>query len=471
MRSGRTRLSMTTKHEIENFLDEGRAEHDVPGLSVAVFDTDGVHHAAGLGARNIESWAPATPDTRYSIASVTKVVTAVAVLQLVAREELALDDPIGDYVAFWRDVPGDPITVAELLSHSSGIPSDYAFGRERLFSDTPPTSPVVTREDDVRHANGAADRRIPDPEWYMYSSRGYQILGEIVMEVTGRPFTDYVADEIFAPLGMDRSQVGYGELAELGGDTATGYVIEDGEPEPNSHDLNAEIRPPHSGGGILSSVTDMATFCRCLLNDGELDGTQILPPELVDPMCSHQAPTQQTVDGDEIGFGYGPRIRSFLDGTLADHTGTAPGISRAYVGMLPEKGLGVALGTNTSAVPIGVLGRGVLAIAAGAEPKEVVPSLSLAEKLEAVSGTYEGYRGGLTVSVAPADSGSHLEVTYQDGPGWSFPAFPESTARDDYTFYSVREGGLRNRVTFHETANGMEMRCSVDRLERTATAP
>ena len=471
MKSGRPRLSVATRREIEDFLDEGRVEHDVPGLSVAVFDADGVRHTAGLGAREIESRAPATPDTRYSIASVTKVVTSVAVLQLVAREDLALDDQIGDYVAFWSDVPGDPITVAELLSHSSGMPSDYAFGREFLFSDTPPASPVVTREDDVRHANGAADRRIPDPEWYMYNARGYQILGEIVTEVAGRPFADYVAEEIFAPLGMDRSQVGYGELAELGEDTATGYVIEDGEPEPNSHDLNAEIRPPHSGGGILSSVVDMAAFCRCLLNGGELDGTRLLSPDLVDAMCSHQAPTQLTVDGDEVGCGYGPRIRSFLDGTLAEHTGTAPGISRAYMGVSPDREFGVTLGTNTSDVPIGVLGRGVLAIAAGAAPGEVVPSLSLAEKLEAVSGTYEGYRGGLTVSVAPADSGSHLEVTYQGHPGWSFPAFPESTARDEYRFYSVREGGLCNPVTFQETADGMEMRCSVDRLERTVTSP
>lgn len=471
MSSGRTRLSAATKREIETFLDEGRVEHDVPGLSVAVLDADGVLHAAGLGARDIESRTPATPDTRYSIASVTKVFTAVATLQLVAREDLALEDPIADYVEFWRDVPGDPITVAELLCHSSGMPSDYVFERELLFSDTPPASPVVTREDDVRHANGGADRRIPDPEWYMYNARGYQILGEIVTEVTGRPFGDYVAEEIFAPLGMDRSQVGYGELAELGEDTATGYVIEDGVPEPNSHDLNAEIRPPHSGGGILSSAVDLAAFCRCLLNDGELDGTRILPSDLVDAMCSHQAPTQRTVDGDEIGCGYGPRIRTFLDGTLADHTGTSPGIGRAYVGILPEKGLGVTLGTNTSDVPIGVLGKGVLAIAAGAEPGEVVPSLSLDGKLEAVSGTYEGYRGGLMVSVSPADSGSHLEVTYHDYPGWSFPAFPESTARDDYTFYSVREGGLRNPVTFQETTDGMEMRCSVDRLKRTVSPP
>lgn len=98
---------------------------------------------------------------------------------------------------------------------------------------------------------------------------------------------------------------------------------------------------------------------------------------------------------------------------------------------------------------------------------EVVPSLALAEKIEAVTGTYEGYRGGLTATVDAADTGSHIEVTYEDGPGWEFPAFPESIAHDDYAFYTVRVDGLRDPVTFHETDDGMELRCNIDRLTRT----
>ncbi|MFB6233885.1 MAG: serine hydrolase domain-containing protein [Halopenitus sp.] len=295
--------------DIEEFLDRKRVAQDIPGLSVALFDRDDVFHAIGMGAREIESQSPATADTRYSIASVTKVFTAVAVLQQVERDVLSLDDEIREYVNFWTDVPGDPITVAELLSHSSGMPTDYAGSRELLFADAPPTSPILTRADDRRHANGAADRRLPDHETYMYSNRGYQILGEIVEAVTDTDFAEYVEAEIFAPLGMDRSQVGYGELSTLGEDTAMGYVIEDGEPVANSHDLNAEIRTPHSGGGILSSVRDLATFGRCLLSDGSLDETELLSPESIAGMEAYQSPTFETIDGRAIGYGYGLRIQ------------------------------------------------------------------------------------------------------------------------------------------------------------------
>lgn len=455
---------MERTRDIETFLDEQRVEHDVPGLSVAVFDVDGVRHATGLGARDIEARAPATADTRYSIASVTKTVTAVAILQLVERGRLSLSGEIRSYVEYWTDVPGDPITVHDVLSHSHGMPSDYVGRRELLFSETPPASPVVTDDDYVRHVNGAADRRILDPNGYMYSGFGYLILGEILEAVVERSYATYVEEEIFEPLSMDRSQVGYGDIAELGDDTITGYRIEDGEPVPNSHDLEAELRPPYSGGGILSSVTDLATLGRCLLNDGATDGARLLAEDLVAEMTASQGPSWETIDGEEIGYGYGMQTTELMGDPVAQHTGTAPGISRAYLGIRPERSLGVTLGVNTTDVPIGSIGQGVLALLEGTTPSEAVPALALRRKLSAVTGTYEGYRGGTRVRVEAADS--HITVTYEQGPEWEFPAFPETTAVDDYRFYTVRPSGARDPVTFHDTADGMEFRCNVDRLDR-----
>ena len=117
------------RRDVSRPLD-GRAGR--PGDERAVLDGDGIRYATGLGARDVQSRAPATAETLYSIASVTKTFTAMAVSSLVERDELALDDEIRDYVDFWADVPGDPITVRELLSHSSGIPTDYAMGRQYL---------------------------------------------------------------------------------------------------------------------------------------------------------------------------------------------------------------------------------------------------------------------------------------------------------------------------------------------------
>ncbi|MFC6952599.1 serine hydrolase [Halorubellus litoreus] len=456
------------RREVESFLDDQRVTHDIPGLSVAVLDRDDLLLTRGMGARDVESRAPATPDTLYSIASVTKPFTAVAIMQLVDRGDLALDDEIREYVDFWNDVPGDPITVHDLLSHSSGMPDDYAGTRQLLFNDALPTSPLVTRADEIRHANSAADRRITDHDRLMYSNRGYGILGEILETVSDQTHTEYVESNIFEPLGMDRSQVGYGEISETAEDSITGYTIEDGEPVATDHDLQAEMRPPFAAGGILSSVTEVATLVRCLLNDGELDGERLLDADLVAAMASGQAPEVERLGGQRAGYGYGLRVSDFLGERYVDHSGSAPGVSRAYVGYLPQRGIGVTLAVNTTGVPIYAFGKGVLAIVAGEVPESVVPYLSLQAKIDAVTGVYDGYRGSPTMTVRPGNGG-HVVLSYRDVPDWDLPAFPASIGHDDYTFHVIRENGVREPVRFRRTESGMELLFNTDRLDRIAT--
>lgn len=460
---------MRSIQEIETFLDEKRVEHDIPGLSVTLFDTKGLIHTAGLGARDIASRSPATPNTRYSIASVTKTFTAIATLQLANTGALSLSDEIRRYVDYWNDVPGEPITVEDVLTHSHRMPSAYIGEREHLFAETPPTSPVITGDDYARHVNAAADRRFPpaDDRGYLYSGFGYLVLGEIIEAVIDQPYGDYVEAEIFAPLGMEDAQVGYGELAEIEGDTVTGYRIEDGEPVPNSHNLKEVIRAPYSGGGILCSMTDLARLGRCLLNDGELEQTRVIPEHLAKEMSRQQAPTWDSIDGTESGYGYGLQIKELLGERVAAHTGTAPGISRGYLGVLPESGLGATLGVNTTEVPIGGIGEGVLAMLKGESPTESVPMLSLQEKLSTVTGIYKGFRGAMKTSVEAC--GTHIRVsTAEDSPGFDFPAFPENSAHNDYRFYTIRSGTTRLPVTFHERDGKMELHFGVDRLERIA---
>lgn len=257
-------LSGDAKRDVETFLDGWRIERSIPGLSVAVVDRDGIRYAAGFGARDVETKAPATPTTRYPYASVTKLVTATVVLQLVDRGEITLDDGIREYVPYWSDVPGDPITVSELLSHTSGMPAGYSGERNYLFSADPPASPLVTREDTRRHLDGVADQRIVDEERFMYSDTGYSILGLLVEEVDGRPFAEVVDEDLFDPLGVEQSTVGYGELSEMA-DATTGYVVEDGTPTATAFDLDSDAvgLGPASPSGLLAPVTDVARFVRC----------------------------------------------------------------------------------------------------------------------------------------------------------------------------------------------------------------
>lgn len=152
------------------------------------------------------------------------------------------------------------------------------------------------------------------------------------------------------------------------------------------------------------------------------------------------------------------------------HTGTAGGVCRAFVGMLPESGLGVSLGANTAGVPIETLAQGVLAIVQDQSPVETVPRLSVQHKIDAVTGRYRGYRGGLTADVEQAeDAEGCITITYQDGPEWEFSAVPESTVHDEYRFHTVWGDGKKEPVVFRDTSDGMVMRCNIDRLERTST--
>lgn len=461
-------VSAETTERIERFIDEHRQRHDVPGLSVAITDDAALLYANAFGARDIEANEPFTPDTRVSIASVTKLYTALAILHLASEGDLAVDDEIREYTEFWTDVPGEPITVAELLSHSSGMPADGGTDRETLFAPSPPTSPMVTPEDTKLHTNAAAEqlRYAEEPPHLMYNTRGYQILGEIVGNVSGQSFKDYVETELFEAMGMADSQVGFDELAEEGDDVAHGYVLEDGEPVATSFDLNRDIHPPHAGGGILSTVTDMAKTARLYLNDGRAGEAQLVDADLLDRACSPQSPAFETIDGaGDHAAGFGPRVIDFPGGRLAYHTGTTPRVSRAYLGVHRGAGIGVTLAVNTPDVPIGVIGKGITALLLGEDPAASVPKLGIASKVRRVTGTYEGFRGsgGYTVTVGGNDS--HIRLgTGDDDQGLA--AYPTSTDPDDLEFRFQSSHGTLYPVTFHETAGGLELRFNTQRLTR-----
>lgn len=463
-----TGLDDATVRRIERFIDARRVRHDVPGLSVAITDPDGTVYGNAFGARDIEENTPVTPDTLYGIASVTKLYTALAVLRLASRGELSLDDEIRAYTEFWSDVPGAPITVAELLSHSSGVPDDSGHERELLFGDTLPANPMVTPEDTMVHTNAAAaeQRYTGERGEYMYNTRGYQILGAVVETVSERPFDAFVEEELFDPLGMGDSRVGHGELADEPGDVARGYRFEDGEPVPSSYDLHGETHPPYSGGGVLSSATEMARTARCLLNDGAVAGDQLVDAELVEAMCSPQSPSVGSIEGaSDHAYGFGPRLMELLGEPLAYHTGTAPGASRAYLGVLRASGVGVALGANTADVPIGAIGKGVTALLDGESPASAVPKLGIERKVRAVTGTYEGFRGAGGMTVTAGGNDSHVLLS-PGGRDRELPAVPETADPEDLTFVLQGQHGRRFQVAFRETADGLEFRFGSQRLTR-----
>lgn len=433
------------REDVDGFVADWLSDERIPGAALAVVDcTDGtVRHAEGYGARDLDSNAPATPETVYGVASVTKSVTALAVLQLVERTRLDLEDPVTDYLDRYGDL-AEPPTVHELLCHASGMPSDGASVVliARAMGVAPVEVPLSSDADLDRHVASALPDRDPERRFHYYNT-GYTTLGELVEALDGRPFPEYVAAEILAPLEMERSVVAPDDLDDFA-DAMTPYREADGE----RVECAFPVKGVGAAGGLVTSVLDLADYL----------AAQVDPdPELVDPALlarAHEAHAtrQGYLDGTEQGYGYGWMRRPFLGDTLVEHGGSL-GVSTAYVGYLADAEVGVALACNDSPeTHPQFVGPALLALVQGREPT-AARSVALRERAARVAGTYESHRGIATATVE-AD-GARIEVAFDtDLGGETLTAFPADADPEGGDYYTVAPSGARVPLSFERSDEG-----------------
>ena len=453
-----TDLSASRRRDIDSFVHDWVQEAEVPGVSVVVFDADGERYAEGFGARDLESNAPATPETLYGIGSITKPITALAVVDLAEQGELSLSDHIDQYVGHYADAPGDPITIAELLSHTSGMPATSTGLLSQAMDGRP--AGVADERDRERLVRDAAEFRVTDEERFFYYNTGYDVLGRVIEAVDSRDYAEYVQDELLEPLGMDRATF-HREGFESDADAMTGYKPGEDGPEPAAFPFEELIHP---SGGLVCSVRDLSRFVRAAMTDGSLDGTRVVASEAVERAQRGQAVRQSYLDGTEQEYGYGWMRRRLLDDDLLGHGGSII-VSTAYAGFLDDAGIGVAIACNTSADPHPMtVGAGVLAIAAGDSPT-AEPTFALKAKCEAVTGKYESFDGSLTATVEREQGG--VAVTLSGAWGEEeVTAFPASLDPDGYTFYTVMPNGVREPVEFDLSGDTDDLFYTRSRLQR-----
>jgi CubicO group peptidase (beta-lactamase class C family) len=455
----------------------------LPGVSVAVVDRDGVRYAEGFGARDLAGNRPATPETLYGVGSVTKSVTALALAQLTEAGMLAFDDPVSDHLDIdLGDDHDDPIRLRHLLSHASGLPalatSEALIGR-RLRRDTD-TLPLSTPADFRAHiesavggdrgggASGGAgsgggaaghsaparDERVGAPgDRFAYSNEGYVLLGDVIETCTGRPYDRYVAEHVLEPLGLPRATFDDATFA-MDDDHATMYLREErgAGPGPDRDasgaggrdDLVAASVPVRElsrpAGGLFASVEGLGRYARLLLNEGRLDGREIVSAESVAALTEGQIDTP----GGPYGFGW--RTRESCGRELVGHSGSIA-VSTGYVGFSPEAGLGVAVAANASpGYPLVRLGAGVFACALGEDPFAAVPFLERRRRFDRLTGEYASYRGVKRAVVARDGGGLRLELA---GPiGGESLSLTETAGDDPYAFTTPNEAGERVPVEF-----------------------
>jgi len=267
---------------IEAAVSGTMSEIGIPGLSLALATDGEIRIANGYGLADVENNVPAKALTVYRLASVSKPITAVAVLQLAEQGLMDLDAPIQKYCPAFPEKPW-PVTGRQLLGHLGGV---------RHYADN---EPVNTRR--FAAVREGLDFFKDDPlavepgSRYLYSTYGYSLLGCAVESASGQAFADYLRDKVFRPAGMERTRPD--DVRGLVPNRAQGYVKDASGEILNSALADVSYKVP--GGGLVGTASDVARFALALA-DGSL-----LKKETLAQMLTRQ----KTRDGKVTGYGLG----------------------------------------------------------------------------------------------------------------------------------------------------------------------
>jgi CubicO group peptidase (beta-lactamase class C family) len=323
--------SESTFTDFANHLESVRQILKIPGLSAAIVQNQELVWAEGFGYSDLENQVKATPDTPYGLASVTKPVAAVVIMQLVEEGLIGLDDPIADYGV---TLLGNEITVRHLLTHTSeGIPGSK----------------------------------------HEYNGSRYGYLSGVIEGATGKTFAENLSERILLPQGMDNTALN--PISNWGGPSQIGLenfklMLFWGEAFKNYPDVYARLTQPYqfdsdykivpgmyhlyhnTGAGLISSVTDLAKF------DIALDRDMLLGEAVKAEMFS---PAYSTYENrSDLNYGLGWYVQDFEGLRLLWHSGRWPPSTSALFLKIPEKNLTFIVLANTDnlTVPFAGIGAG-----------------------------------------------------------------------------------------------------------------
>jgi D-alanyl-D-alanine carboxypeptidase len=282
----------------------------LPGVAVGVIADQELVWTQGFGFADIASERPMEADTRFRMASHSKLFTATAIMQLREEGKLRLDDPVTDYLPWFvvkSAAPDDPpITIEHLLTHSSGLPREA--GAHWVTHEFP-------TQEELREL--IPDREAPfSPEVrWKYSNLAYSIAGMVVEAASGQSWADYLQTNIFGPLGMASSSV---DQAVSGLATGYGARLPGGERETIDF---VDARGMASATGLTSTVADMAKFVSAQFTDGPRGGRQILNTASLREMHRVRMMENTWTRGQGIGFS----VQRVNDTLYVGHGGGYPG--------------------------------------------------------------------------------------------------------------------------------------------------
>lgn len=345
--------------EIDRYAEKEMDIQAVKGISYAIIKDGKVVHKKAFGKSGLQ--AKMKPDTPVRLGSLSKTITAMAVLQLADRKTVSLDERIGNYLPWFelkdRKAAGQ-ITIRHLLNHTSGISGND--GLLRLAQNK-----TKTIKDTVRSLQDLELRGEPGKD-FEYSNLNYTILGAIIEEVTGKSFKAYIEDNIFAPLEMSHSYLTVQEAQKDG--LSKGYGSWFGILSPSYMPYMENAVP---SGLMISTAEDLAKLLTVMMNNGESsNGMPILSESAVKEM---NKPVGKIDFFENSLYGMGWLSRETNGVRVVGHPGDLDSIARTDMYMIPGKKLGLVVlsNTNTGTFAPGSSHRiteGILALMAGNKP-------------------------------------------------------------------------------------------------------
>ena len=330
---GPAELPRPKAEAVDAAVSEEMARLRIPGLTLAIGQSGVVRFNRGYGLADLENSVPAKAATVYRLASVSKPMTAVAVLQLAERGSLDLDASITKYVQAFPEKPW-PVTARQLLGHLGGV-------RHYRPDEAVNTRPYASAAEALSFFKDDA-LVAPPGSRFVYSTYGYNLLGAAVEVVSGKDFVDYLREQVFAPAGMTATRAD--AVRTLIPNRAQGYVLLPSGDLQNSPLADVSYKVP--GGGLCGTAEDVARFGLALL------GGDLIPKERVGQMMT----TQKTAGGQPTSYGLGLNLSAPGKAREAWHTGGQERVSTLLY-MQPDAGLVIVVLSNLERASLTTLAR------------------------------------------------------------------------------------------------------------------
>ncbi len=417
------------------------AYRGLPGVAVGVVKDQELIWSKGFGFADVQARRPMEATTKFRVASNSKLFTAIAIMQLREEGKVGLDDPVAKHLPWFKAKPAGeddgPITLEQLLSHSSGL--------QREAGDHWTSLQFPTREELRRSYSDRQAAFAPSVRW-KYSNLAYAIAGLVVEQVSGQRWEDYVAQQIFKPLGMGDTSVDQ---------NVPGLAVPYGRRMPDgTRELLpfVDARGLGAATGVTSTVADLAKFISAQFRRGPRGPGQIVSSGSWREMLRVRSVEENWQTGTGLGFD----VKRVKDRTYIGHAGGYPGNTTQTLIQLDDK-VGVIVLTNTNDSNPGDIANQLMATVGQAAAKAAMTkptTVAWDPTWARFAGLYRGRFGDQQVVLL----NQRLVIITPNGPNVDDPVRLEPLGGGRFRFVATTGGGVIGEVVHFVEAPGRPLR-------------